>query len=80
MEKDFALKKTFDRDGQNFDPPAGVRIALGLRTKATLPAAFPHPFRTHHHSTSTPNQAAQLHASHTALQQLGHLFPVACAL
>ena len=53
----FALKKTFDRDGQNFDPLAGVRIALSLRVKPTLPAAFPTPVCTHHHSLSS-NQSS----------------------
>jgi hypothetical protein len=53
MEKDFALKKTFDWDGQNFDPPAGVRIALGLRVEATLPAAFH--TSSHPHTTRLPH-------------------------
>jgi hypothetical protein len=49
------LKKTLTRDGQNFNPPAGVRDTLGLRGKhpqlprtPTTRPQIPHPSSPRH--------------------------------
>ncbi len=59
IKKNSTPKKSLTRDGQYFDPPAGVRVTLPLRSK---PSVLPHPPSDHNATPRTHRDSAS-HAS-----------------